>query len=85
MVRCKDRCCRQTAMAESSLLKSSTQRLRVLQSPTCSCSAQIAHQMVRDLRELGGKVDVFTVPNLCPPNVSPYDFSRADQLIETGR
>jgi NTE family protein len=45
----------------------------------------IAHQMVRDLRELGGKVDVFTLPNLCPPNVSPYDFSRADQLIETGR
>jgi NTE family protein len=42
----------------------------------------IAHQIVRDLRELGGKVDVFTVPNLCPLNVSPYDFSRADQLIE---
>ena len=42
----------------------------------------IAHQMVRDLRELGGNVDVFTVPNLCPLNVSPYDFSRADQLIE---
>jgi NTE family protein len=42
----------------------------------------IAHQMVRDLRELGGKVDVFTVPNLCPLNVSPYDFSLADQLIE---
>ena len=42
----------------------------------------IAHQMVRDLRELGGKVDVFTVPNLCPLNVSPYDFSRADQLME---
>jgi NTE family protein len=42
----------------------------------------IAHQMVRDLRELGGTVDVFTVPNLCPLNVSPYDFSRADQLIE---
>ena len=33
----------------------------------------IAHQMVRDLRELGGKVDVFTVPNLCPLNVAPYD------------
>jgi NTE family protein len=42
----------------------------------------IAHQMVRDLRQLGGKVDVFTVPNLCPLDVSPYDFSRADQLIE---
>ena len=42
----------------------------------------IAHQMVRDLRQLGGKVDVFTVPNLCPLDVSPYDFSRSDQLIE---
>jgi NTE family protein len=42
----------------------------------------IAHQMVRDLRQLAGKVDVFTVPNLCPLEVSPYDFSRADQLIE---
>lgn len=42
----------------------------------------VAHQMVRDLRELGGKIDVFTVPNLCPLEVSPYDFSRADQLIE---
>jgi NTE family protein len=42
----------------------------------------IAHQMVRDLRQLGGKVDVFTVPNPCPLDVSPYDFSRAGQLIE---
>jgi len=42
----------------------------------------IAHQMVRDLRQLGGKVDVFTVPNLCPLDVSPYDFSRAGELIE---
>jgi NTE family protein len=42
----------------------------------------IAHQMVRDLRECIGKVDVFTVPNLCPLDASPYDFSHADQLIE---
>src|SRR5271163_4290601 len=42
----------------------------------------IAHQMVRDLRECVGKVDVFTVPNLCPLDASPYDFSHADQLIE---
>ena len=42
----------------------------------------VAHQMVRDLKQLGGKVDVFTVPNLCPLDVSPYDFSRAEQLIE---
>jgi NTE family protein len=43
----------------------------------------IAHQMVRDLRELAGTVDVFTVPGLCPLDVSPYDFSRAGQLIES--
>lgn len=42
----------------------------------------IAHQMVRDLRQLAGKVDVFTVPNLCPLDASPYDFSRAELLIE---
>src|SRR5271163_3056487 len=42
----------------------------------------IAHQMVRDLRECVGKVDVFTVPSLCPLDASPYDFSRAGQLIE---
>lgn len=42
----------------------------------------IAHQMVRDLKEVAGVVDVFTVPNLCPLDVSPYDFSCADQLIE---
>lgn len=42
----------------------------------------IANQMVRDLKELAGVVDVFTVPNLCPLDISPYDFSFADQLIE---
>jgi len=42
----------------------------------------IANQMVRDVKELAGVVDVFTVPNLCPVDISPYDFSCADQLIE---
>jgi NTE family protein len=42
----------------------------------------IAHQMVRDLRECIGKVEVFTVPNVCPLDASPYDFSHAGQLIE---
>ena len=42
----------------------------------------IAHQMVRDLRECIGKVDVFAVPNLCPLDSSPYDFSHAGELIE---
>ena len=42
----------------------------------------IGNQMVRDMKELAGVVDVFTVPNLCPLDISPYDFSRADELIE---
>jgi NTE family protein len=42
----------------------------------------IAHQMVRDLRECVGKVDVFTVPSLCPLEASPSDFSRAGELID---
>jgi NTE family protein len=42
----------------------------------------IAHQMVRDLKELAGTVDVFTVPSLCPLDASPCDFSRAGELIE---
>ena len=37
----------------------------------------IANQMVRDLKELAGAVDVFTLPNLCPLNISPYDFTYA--------
>jgi NTE family protein len=42
----------------------------------------IANQMVRDMKELAGVIDVFTVPNLCPLDISPFDFSCADQLIE---
>jgi NTE family protein len=42
----------------------------------------IAHQMVHELKELAGVVDVFTVPSLCPLDASPYDFSRAGELIE---
>jgi NTE family protein len=42
----------------------------------------IGNQMVRDMKELAGVVDVFTVPNLCPLDISPYDFSCADELIE---
>ena len=43
----------------------------------------IAHQMLRDLKQLAGVVDVMVVPNLCPLDASPYDFSRAGQLIES--
>jgi len=42
----------------------------------------IANQIVRDLKELAGKVDISIVPSLCPLDVSPYDFSQAGQLIE---
>lgn len=42
----------------------------------------VAHQLVRDLEQLAGQVEVTTVPPLCPLAVSPYDFSRADELIE---
>jgi NTE family protein len=44
----------------------------------------IAHQMVRDLAELAGRIDVFTVPSLCPLSVSPFDFSQTDALIRRG-
>ena len=42
----------------------------------------IANQIVRDLKELAGKVDISIVPSLCPLDVSPYDFSSGAQLIE---
>jgi NTE family protein len=41
----------------------------------------IAGQLVRDLEQLSGRVEVLTVPPLCPIAVSPYDFSRAHELI----
>lgn len=42
----------------------------------------VARQLVRDLEELAGRIEVATVPPLCPLAVSPYDFSRAHDLIE---
>lgn len=42
----------------------------------------IAHQLVADLERCGGQVEIVTVPPLCPLAVSPYDFSRAGELIE---
>ena len=42
----------------------------------------IAHQLVSELERYGGEVEVVTVPPLCPLSVSPYDFSRAGELIE---
>lgn len=42
----------------------------------------IAHQLVHDLEGLVGRFEVLTVPPLCPLGASPYDFSRAHELIE---
>lgn len=42
----------------------------------------IAHQLVADLERSRAKVQIVTIPPLCPLAVSPYDFSRADELIE---
>ena len=42
----------------------------------------IAHQLVADLEHYGGQTEIVTVPPLCPLALSPYDFSRADELME---
>lgn len=41
----------------------------------------IAHQMVRDLTQLAGTIEVVTAPSLCPLAVSPFDFSQTDAMI----
>ncbi|MGJ0513027.1 patatin-like phospholipase family protein [Methylocystis sp.] len=41
----------------------------------------IAWQLIRDLERLPEEIDVHLAPALCPLNVSPYDFSRAGELI----
>jgi NTE family protein len=42
----------------------------------------IAQQLVTDLERYGPQVEIVTVPPLCPLSASPYDFSRAGELIE---
>jgi NTE family protein len=42
----------------------------------------IAHQLVADLEHYGAQLEIVTLPPLCPLAVSPYDFSRAGELIE---
>jgi len=42
----------------------------------------IANQMERDLRLLGGAVDVHVAPHLCPLDVSPFNFDQSAALIE---
>ena len=45
----------------------------------------IAHQLVQDLELVADRVQVLTVPPLCPLTESAYDFSRAHELIERAR
>jgi NTE family protein len=42
----------------------------------------IARQLVTDLERFREQAEIITVPPLCPLAVSPYDFSRAGELIE---
>lgn len=42
----------------------------------------IAHQLVMELERYRDQAEIITVPPLCPLEVSPYDFSRAGELIE---
>ncbi len=42
----------------------------------------VAHQLVTELEHYGRQAEIVTVPPLCPLSVSPYDFSRAGELIE---
>ncbi|MBI1340310.1 patatin-like phospholipase family protein [bacterium] len=44
----------------------------------------ITQQMLRDLNQLMGKVEVFTIPPLCPLDISPFDFNGSQMLIERG-
>ena len=41
-----------------------------------------AHQLVGEIERFRGRVDIITVPPLCPLAVSPYDFSHGAELIE---
>jgi NTE family protein len=42
----------------------------------------IARQMVNDIERIGDEIAIAVVPPLCPLDVSPYDFTRAGELID---
>lgn len=42
----------------------------------------ISHQLVVELERCRDRAEIITVPPLCPLAVSPYDFSRAGELID---
>ena len=41
-----------------------------------------AHQLVSEIEQFRDRVEIITVPPLCPLSVSPYDFSQGGSLIE---
>ncbi|CAB3639221.1 hypothetical protein LMG24238_00122 [Paraburkholderia sediminicola] len=41
----------------------------------------IARQLVRDLEFYSTRAEIFVVPPLCPLEVSPYDYTQCDRLI----
>jgi NTE family protein len=45
----------------------------------------IHQRLAPDVERFGGQVGLHVVPSLCPLSVSPADFSRADELIESAR
>src|SRR5579864_1537010 len=42
----------------------------------------IARQLIRDLEFYSPRVEIFVVPPLCPLDVSPYDYTQCDRLID---
>jgi len=61
-----------------------------LQKPPANAIAQaihaltliIARQLVRDLAFYSSRAEIFVVPPLCPLDVSPYDYTQCERLIE---
>jgi NTE family protein len=61
-----------------------------LRAPPASAIAQamhaltlvIARQLVRDLEFYTTRADIFVVPPLCPLDISPYDYTQCDRLID---
>jgi NTE family protein len=42
----------------------------------------IARQLIRDLEFYTTHADIFVVPPLCPLDISPYDYTQCDRLID---
>ncbi|RKE38829.1 NTE family protein [Paraburkholderia sp. BL23I1N1] len=42
----------------------------------------IARQLVRDLEHYAPRAEIFVVPPVCPLDISPYDYTQCDRLID---